>query len=87
MHWKRQASFCLKEIQNRKPSAFHPMGECLLPFVAFHLRAQMQRATHEQALNRAVRAAMWWTGSTVHRFVALDLLGVKTMVLSHSEED
>lgn len=79
--------FCLKEIQDRTLSAFHPMGEWLLPSVPFHLRAQMQRPTPEQTLNRAVRAAMWWAGSTVHRFVALDLPGVGTMVLSHSEED
>lgn len=66
VHWKRQALFCLKEIQNPTPSDFRSMSEWLFPSITYPLRAQMQCATPEQILNLAVRATMPRMGSTVH---------------------
>lgn len=46
----------------------------------------MQCAIPQQVLNLPVRAAVLWMGSIGNHFIALDLPGVGTMVLSHSDK-
>lgn len=77
VYLKRQAVFCLKEIQNHTLSDFHSVDACLLPSITLLLRAEMQCATPQQILNLPVRTAMLW----------IDMPGVGTMVLSHSDKD